>query len=249
MTADVAAIVASDRENDSIIAIVREWSPARRQSAIVEIAALIPTDSALGNVLPVILSAPTGPDPAAVIIDRIVRAVDGLAAFSLGATESVESFDGLTADDVAAMFANALERVTPMTAENVAAMVAPTPAATAATKKRTRRNIPRDHSRADGMAFVTLGRPGITPPSMVTIHCESELTPGHPVNLSFVTPDGERFPTLTNAIQHCDGWGEEKNGWKNPYDHCIELRPTGNVARTVSDICNLSPAEIAALPV
>jgi hypothetical protein len=224
---DATAVLASDRSDAAIVAIVREIPTIGRTALVAELAAMIPTDPTIGAILPVILASPFGPDPAIAIMDAVASRLDAVAALVNGALVNVGSFD-VDPDDIVGLFADALTRIAPMDADAVAAIATPTPVpATTRSGRRPRRVVERDWDGMNGVAIATPGRPGISPASMFTVHVDPDGVP------TFTTPDGVVHDYATNALRSADAWQDGERGWGNPFDVCRELRPTGSVARTL----------------
>jgi hypothetical protein len=224
---DATAVLASDRSDAAIVAIVREIPTIGRTALVAELAAMIPTDPTIGAILPVILASPVGPDPAIAIMDRIATRLDSVAALVNGAMIHVGSFD-VDPDDIVGLFADALSRVAPIDADTIDAIVTPIPVpATTRSGRRPRRVVERDWTGLDGVAIATPGRPGISPASMFTIHVDSDGV------ATFTTPDGAIHDYATNALRSADAWQDGERGWGNPFDVCRELRSTNAVARTL----------------
>lgn len=203
-------LAASDDRDDaaSIVRIVRPIDPADRSDLVV---ALILAAPVAASMAPVILSAPTGPDPADAVDAAILAAIEHVGALVGSARIAVDGFTP-DSDALAGALLAAVTRAIPTdaSADAIADAIAPRPRSGSG---RTRRNVSRDWGAASGR-YRTPGSPTLgTEPGTITVR----VSAGVP---TFVTSDGAEFPNATAAMCHEDGWtaAGRRGGWGSPFE-------------------------------
>lgn len=220
---DVAAYVAAtgpDGTHDDVTAIVREMSTRDRRDLV----ATITTDHpAIAVAIPAIVNAPTGPDVAAIVVDRIQTLRDHLYGLVRGAIERGTISESSAVELIGAESMAMAARVAPDVALAESAE-RPTSGRTGRTgEPRRRRRIVRDWSNVNRQTFQTPGRTGtdgtVYGPSPVLVTVGRDGKPRFHVT-DPATGDRVSFGTPTPAQSVADGWTRDglDRGWGNPFD-------------------------------